>query len=64
MNLHRLMDRGDGLWERVEADGSTTLGKLLADEDGVVRFVTVDRLTEMQGVGNYSGADGYAVYEE
>lgn len=64
VTLHRLVNRGDGLWGRVEADGSITLGSLLADDEGVIRFVTVERLADMQGVGVYSGAGGYGVYEE
>lgn len=44
------------------SDGSAEYGQLLIGEDRIVRFFTLEEISEMEGVGTYSGASGYFEY--
>ncbi len=47
---------------KYRADGPTESGKLLLGEDGIVRFFVHAEISDMEGVGTYSGASGYCEY--
>lgn len=58
--LHHRMTEAD----RFEADGKLTHGVQMIGDDHVVRWFSHAELAEMQGVGDYRGSFGYAVYED
>jgi hypothetical protein len=63
MRLHRLSETSSGRYDRHEPDGTMTRGTLFVGEDGIVRWVAVEEVLDMAGVGNFNGGSGYGVYE-
>jgi hypothetical protein len=63
MRLHRLSETSSGRYDRHEADGNVTHGTLFVDDAGIVRWVPIEKVLDMAGVGNFNGGTGYSVYE-
>jgi len=50
--------------DRGDSEGGMTHGTLMVGDDRIVRWFTWDELSAMSGVGVYSGAHGYNVYDD
>ncbi len=50
--------------DRYDEDGSVEHGNLMVGDDKIVRWFTHAELRAMQGIGVYSGAIGYSVYDD
>lgn len=61
MKLRRLCEGGPRSPGGFVLMGTVSRGDLFADEDGVVRFLTVEAQRQLPGEGEYSSTLGYPV---